>query len=237
MALDYGGQRLLTGSTDKTVSIYHSQSGKHLHSFLGHGDKVNSVTWTNFKQKCVSGSDDKQIKIWDVERAANTLAVGCQKSVKVVRSNNVESVVYTGHSDGSVRVYSITQGNSPVSQIKGIIDYSITSLTLLSNRHQVLVTSMEGSTVHLLDLKMNKCIGKYQHQKFYNSAAHATISPSESLVLAGNCDGSIYYWNRYKGDLVRKITGHDGPVTALHYHFMSSTLASADKDGSLILWQ
>lgn len=49
MALDYGGERLLTGSTDKTVSIYHSQSGKHLHSFLGHGDKVNSVTWTNYK--------------------------------------------------------------------------------------------------------------------------------------------------------------------------------------------
>lgn len=55
------------------------------------------------------------------------------------------------------------------------------------------------------------------------------MSPSESLVLAGNCDGSIYYWNRFKGDFVRKVTGHDVPLTALHYHFMSSVLATADK--------
>lgn len=165
------------------------------------------------------------------------LSVGCQKSLKIVKSNYVEPVVYTGHADGSVRVYSISQGNSPVSQIKGLIDYSITSLTLLSNRHQILATSMEGSVIHLLDLKMNKSIMKYEHEKFYNSAAQSTISPSEALVLAGNCDGAIYYWNRFKGDFVRKITAHDGPLTALHYHFMSSTLATADKEGSLILWQ
>ena len=49
VALDYGGERLLTGSTDKVVSIYSTQSGKALHSFLRHGDKVNSVTWTSSK--------------------------------------------------------------------------------------------------------------------------------------------------------------------------------------------
>jgi hypothetical protein len=75
-------------------------------------------------------------------------------------------------------VYSISQGNTPVSQIKGVIDYSITSLTLLSNRHQVLATSMEGGVIHLLDLKMNKSVIKYEHGDFFNSAAHATISPS-----------------------------------------------------------
>lgn len=45
-ALNYGGDRLLTGSTDKTVQIYSTQSGKQLHSFVGHGEKINSVTWS-----------------------------------------------------------------------------------------------------------------------------------------------------------------------------------------------
>ncbi len=69
--------------------------------------------------------------------------------------------MYTGHGDGSVRVYSITQGTSPVSQIKGAIDYPISSITLMSNRHQVLVTSLEGSGSHILDLKMNKTVAKF----------------------------------------------------------------------------
>lgn len=79
----------------------------------------------------------------------------------MVRSNGVEPVVYTGHGDGSVRVYSITQGSSPVSQVKGAMDYPISSITLMSNRHQVLVTSLEGSSCHILDLKMNKSVAKF----------------------------------------------------------------------------
>ena len=78
---------------------------------------------------------------------------------------------------------------------------------------------------------------KYEHKDFFNSSAHATISPSESLVLAGNCDGFIYYWNKFKGDLVKRVSGHDGPMTAINYQFMSSLLATGDKEGSVILWQ
>lgn len=88
-------------------------------------------------------------------------------------------MVYTGHTDGSVRIYSLSQGNAPVSQVKGIIDYAISSLTLLSsNRHQVLVSSLEGSVIHLFDLKMNKSVCKYEHKDFFNSSTHATMSPS-----------------------------------------------------------
>ena len=82
------------------------------------------------------------MKVWDIEKASNIFSVSCGKGVKVVRSNHVEPVVYTGHTDGSLRVYSISQGNAPVSQVKGVIDYAVSSLTLLSNRHQVLVTSL-----------------------------------------------------------------------------------------------
>jgi WD40 repeat protein len=177
------------------------------------------------------------MKVWDIEKASNILSVGCGKGVKVVRSNNVEPVVYTGHSDGSLRVYSITQGNKPVSHITGVLDYAISSMTLMSNRNQVLVTSLEGSCIHILDLKMNKSIAKFDHRDFFNSAAHAAISPSEGLVLAGNCDGSVYYWNRFKGEFMKRVSGHDSAVTAINYTFMNSMLASADKNGDLILWQ
>ena len=126
----------------------------------------------------MSGSDDKQIKVWEIEKASNIFSVSCGKGVKVVKSNHVEPMVYTGHADGSARVYSISQGNAPVSQVRGLIDFPISSITLLSNRHQVLVTSLEGSVIHLLDLKMNKSVMKYEHKDFFNSSAHATISPS-----------------------------------------------------------
>jgi WD40 repeat protein len=47
--LDYTGERLLAGSTDKSVHVYSTSTGKQLHSFVGHGYKVNSVSWTSAK--------------------------------------------------------------------------------------------------------------------------------------------------------------------------------------------
>lgn len=47
--LDYSGDKLLAGSNDRTVQIFSTSTGKQLHSFVGHGYKVNSVSWTSVK--------------------------------------------------------------------------------------------------------------------------------------------------------------------------------------------
>ena len=56
VGLDYSGEKLLAGSTDRTVQIFSTSSGKQLNSFVGHGYKINSVSWSCAKEKCVSGS-------------------------------------------------------------------------------------------------------------------------------------------------------------------------------------
>jgi hypothetical protein len=89
--------------------------------------------------------------------------------VKYITANTVEPVVYSGHTDGSVRIYSLTQGKIPIAQIKGIIDYPINYISLLSNRYQALVSSSEGSIIHLMDMKMNKSIAKFEHPDFFNT--------------------------------------------------------------------
>lgn len=169
--LNYLGDRLVTGSMDKSVCIYSSSTGKQLGCLVGHGEKVNAVAFTNSKEKCASGSDDRQLKFWDLEKGANVLSVGCGKSVKVITPNLAEPVVYSGHGDGSVRVYSINQGNSPMSQLKGLLDYSITSITLSSSnlllildRNHVLVGSKEGSSLNIFDIRVNKCFKTFKDE-------------------------------------------------------------------------
>lgn len=145
---------------------------------MGHGYKINAVAWSCSKEKCVSGSDDKQIKVWEIEKTANSHSIQCGKAVKTVTCNSVEPIVYSGHSDGSVRIYSLSQGSSPINQVKGVIDYPINHISLLSNRHQVLVSSQEGYRVHLIDFKMNKSIVKYEYKDYFNTSVRADVSPS-----------------------------------------------------------
>ena len=56
--------------------------------------------------------------------------------------------------------------------------------------------------------------------------------------MAGNSDGSIYYWNKDKESLEKKISdGHEKSITTMKYHFMSSVLATCDKEGNVTIWQ
>lgn len=107
--------------------------------------------------------------------------------MKVITPNLAEPIVYSGHSDGSIRVYSINQGNGPLSQIKGLIDYPISSITLSSSkrhrdldRNQILVGSTEGTALHILDLRLNKALKKFEDKDFYNTGQHfrADYSPT-----------------------------------------------------------
>ena len=56
LGVDYSGDKLLTGSSDRSVQVFSTSTGKQLHCFVGHGYKVNSVSWSSSKEKCVSGS-------------------------------------------------------------------------------------------------------------------------------------------------------------------------------------
>ncbi|GKU14713.1 unnamed protein product, partial [Fusarium langsethiae] len=72
------GQRLASGSDDKTVKIWDAATGSCEQTLKGHGDGVTSVVFSADGQRLASGSDDKTVKIWDAATGAceQTLNVG-----------------------------------------------------------------------------------------------------------------------------------------------------------------
>jgi hypothetical protein len=74
-----------------------------------------------------------------------------------------------------------------VSQIKGLLDYPISSITLssskicfISDRNHILVGSKEGSSLNIFDLRINKAFKKFEDKEFFNSGEHfrADYSPT-----------------------------------------------------------
>ena len=72
------GQRLASGSHDKTVKIWDATSGACLQTLEGHNWEVRSVVFSNDGQRLASASDDRTVKIWDATSGAclQTLLVG-----------------------------------------------------------------------------------------------------------------------------------------------------------------
>ncbi|WP_420093817.1 WD40 repeat domain-containing protein [Fischerella thermalis] len=58
------GQTIASGSADRTIKLWHLQTGELLGTFTGHLHTVTAVAFTTSGEILVSGSLDKTIKIW-----------------------------------------------------------------------------------------------------------------------------------------------------------------------------
>ncbi|MCS6851493.1 MAG: hypothetical protein NZ700_10050, partial [Gemmataceae bacterium] len=73
------GQRVLTGSDDKTAVIWDAQTGRKVITFQGHTATVTSLAWSPDGQRVLTGSRDGSTRIW---------AAGSGKALATVYSFN-----------------------------------------------------------------------------------------------------------------------------------------------------
>ncbi|PIG69509.1 G-protein beta WD-40 repeats containing protein, partial [Aspergillus arachidicola] len=67
VAFSPDGQKIASGSKDKTIKLWDTKTGMELQTLKGHSSPVESVAFSPDGQTIVSGSDDKTIKLWDAK--------------------------------------------------------------------------------------------------------------------------------------------------------------------------
>ena len=71
VAFSPDGQKIVSGSWDRTVRVWDAAAGTLLQTLEGHSGSVTSVAFSPDGQKIVSGSWDRTVRVWDA--AAGTL--------------------------------------------------------------------------------------------------------------------------------------------------------------------
>jgi WD40 repeat protein len=59
------GQKLISGSKDKTAKIFSAHEGKRLVTYSGHSEVVKDVFILPDGNRALSGSSDKQLILWN----------------------------------------------------------------------------------------------------------------------------------------------------------------------------
>lgn len=67
---------IVSGSSDKSISVWDLKTGERKHVFRGHKDKVWGVAISKNSQFLVSGGYDGFIKVWDLDKKIETLSFG-----------------------------------------------------------------------------------------------------------------------------------------------------------------
>jgi WD40 repeat protein len=150
---------LLMGSTDSTAQLWQVSGWKLKARFLGHSDQVTAVGFIGAeKDTCISGSNDRQIKLWNVNTGACIKTVNTGSMVTSLACQHNVPFVITAHKDGSIRGYTLKQDSKPSFHHKNLFDDSITSISLSQDNNSALLCSKEGSAVKIYDLRMNKVV-------------------------------------------------------------------------------
>jgi WD40 repeat protein len=67
LAFSPNGQRLASGSFDKTIVLWDPSTGQNVSTLQGHTNFVRSVAFTPSGARLLSGGDDGTVRVWDVE--------------------------------------------------------------------------------------------------------------------------------------------------------------------------
>jgi len=109
VAFDRSGQRVVTGSTDRTVRVWDVRQGTEQACLRGHLDIVNSVAFSPDGRFIASGSADCTVRVWDTARRAEYLRLrDHERDVVDLAFASGGSGIVSASQDGTLRVWDHT---------------------------------------------------------------------------------------------------------------------------------
>jgi len=226
------GKILASASSDWTVRLWDTASGKLLHALDGHRGAVNSLVYSPDDKALASAGSDKTVRLWDAASGKQLRTLdGHQGAVNSLAYSPDGKTLASAGFDRTVRLWDAASG-----KLLRVLDGhqgAVNSLAYSSDG-KTLASAGGDATVYLWDAASGKLLRVLDgHQGAVNSLAYS--SDGKTLASAGG-DATVHLWDAASGKLLRALDGHQGAISSLAYSPDGKTLASAGNDSTLRLW-
>ncbi|MEW6496406.1 MAG: WD40 repeat domain-containing protein, partial [Cyanobacteriota bacterium] len=111
VAISPDGTKVISGSSDKTLEVWHLDRGEELLTLEGHSYGVTAVAISPDGTKVISGSSDKTLKVWHLDRGEELLTLeGHSSFVNAVAISPDGTKVISASDDKTLKVWHLDTG-------------------------------------------------------------------------------------------------------------------------------
>ncbi|MDZ7963040.1 MAG: protein kinase [Aulosira sp. DedQUE10] len=207
------------------------QQAVFAYSLNGHSQLVRSVAFSRNSQTLISSSNDKTIKIWNLQTRKQQGVLN-ETGIWIVTAIAPDGqTVVSGSSDNTIKIWHLS-ANKPQRVLRGHFDL-INSLSISPNG-QTLVSGSRDKTIKIWQLET----GNLQQTLSGDSGFVYTtaISPDGKLLISAGSDKAIKIWQLDKGELLRTMTNNPGFVRAVAVSSALQIIASGGFGTTINLW-
>lgn len=238
-SIDHNEEFLVASSNDYASRVWSKANTKFCRTFTGHSNKVYAVKFLRCSNNVISGSADRTLKIWDINKHTCMRTIFASSTAHDLVNIDCDGPsIASAHYDKKIRFWDTRiDGTANDIQLQGII----TSLDVSSDDRYIL-TSVRDDSLKCLDLRMNQVIRDYVADGFKigSNWTRAKFSPDDRFVACGANDGSVYIWDFLTAKLERTLPSRahsNQPVLAVEWGPEAQLFLSADRNKKIVVWR
>ncbi|MFN6481215.1 WD40 repeat domain-containing protein [Nostoc sp. DedQUE07] len=218
--------------------------GNLLRTLTGHNSPVNAVAITPDGKTAVSGSNDRTLKVWDLQTGKEmeiSPLTGHNDSVRAVAIAPDGKTAVSGSQDSTLKVWDLQTGK----EISTLTDHndSVSAVaiapdgkTAVSGYYEkIAYDRYDHSTLKVWDLQTGKEISTLTDHN-YPVRALAIASDGKTAVSGWDRTSTLKVWDLQTGKEISTLAGHNSRVNAVAIAPDGKTAVSGSDDKTLKVW-
>jgi WD40 repeat protein/serine/threonine protein kinase len=226
------GQRIVTGSADKTARVWDANTGQEFFPLEGHTEPVRSVAFSRDGQQIATGSWDKTARVWDANTGRHLITLNGHKEAiySVAFSSDGERIV-TGSQDQTAKVWDANSGKElfPL----GGHSNRVWAVAFSTNGQRI-VTGSWDQTAKIWDAATGKELTTLTGHS--GAVFSVAFSPEGQRIVTGSQDHSATVWDAATGADLLTLRGHSAAIFSVGYSRDGTRITTGSDDQTARLW-